>query len=345
MPLGMFGKGVKRKHTEVSEDGEELGRPGQAPKEDEEAERRKRADDVEEGILKALAIGEEITPVMVCGDEVPYHDYAAQRQRVLSLSLGKLQMCRGRSELCLRSYVLITGTLRLIQEELRCEGSQRPVLPPWFGVPATAADCEDSNRQPPSLVSRGASLPTAHLDAGDGLLPSILPETSLLRASLSQESAVGRLKLEPRLLCTENIPNSANGIKDLRAGPSATEDIQAKLAEARNPTDLLLSGFELPDTPVLLQDLCLDDDFTDIDTTMCDFDLFAPAVLASSRSSVSQVASVPSPGVPSTHAPPPIEEWSSRSLPSACGSVTSSGQQFKTDLSELDHIMEVLVGS
>uniref|UniRef100_A0A8C4R1I8 SERTA domain-containing protein n=1 Tax=Eptatretus burgeri TaxID=7764 RepID=A0A8C4R1I8_EPTBU len=343
----MFGKGVKRKHTEVSEDDEEtkVGRSRQAPEEDEETERRKRTDDAEKGIIKGLANEEEIPRVVVCGDEVPYHDYAAQRQRVLGLSLGKLQMCRGRSELCLRSYVLITGTLRLIQEELRCEGSQRPVLPPWFGVPVTAADCEDSNRQSPSLVNRGASLPTAHLDAGDGLLPSILPETSLLRASLSQESAVSRLKLEPRLLCTENIPSSANGVRDLRAGSSATEDAQAKLAEARNPTDLLLSGFELPDTPVLLQDLCLDDDFTDIDTTMCDFDLFAPAVLASSRSSVSQVASVPSPGVPSTHAPPPIEEWSSRSLPSACGSVTSSGQQFKTDLSELDHIMEVLVGS
>ncbi|XP_032804401.2 SERTA domain-containing protein 2-like [Petromyzon marinus] len=82
-------------------------------------------------------------------------------------------------------------------------------------------------------------------------------------------------------------------------------------------------------TAFLLPELSLDDVFTDVDTAMYDFDLFAPTALASGRGA----------------GPAAGDEWPRGGVPAPCSSATGGSPQFKADLSELDHIMEVLVGS
>ncbi|CAN0406121.1 unnamed protein product [Lampetra fluviatilis] len=79
-------------------------------------------------------------------------------------------------------------------------------------------------------------------------------------------------------------------------------------------------------TAFLLPELSLDDVFTDVDTAMYDFDLFAPSALAGGRGA----------------GPAAGDEWPRGGVPAPCSSATGGSPQFKADLSELDHIMEVL---
>ena len=113
-------------------------------------------------------------------------------------------------------------------------------------------------------------------------------------------------------------------------GPSGSDHSQAQETEAGSllMMDSLPGNFEITASTGFLTDLTLDDIlFADIDTSMYDFD---PCTSASGTAS--KMSPVSADDLLKTLAP-----YSSQPV--------APSQPFKMDLTELDHIMEVLVGS
>ncbi|XP_010211181.1 PREDICTED: SERTA domain-containing protein 2 [Tinamus guttatus] len=105
-----------------------------------------------------------------------------------------------------------------------------------------------------------------------------------------------------------------------KTGPAEGRAAEAKLAEP--------GAFEITTSTGFLTDLTLDDIlFADIDTSMYDFDPCTSAAGAASKM-----------------APVSADELLKTLAPYSSQPVTPN-QPFKMDLTELDHIMEVLVGS
>lgn len=197
--------------------------------------------------------------------------YSRQRQTVLQLSLQKL--CHVPS---LGRRVLITNTLRLIQEEISHQGVPR-LSPP--------EEEEDTGVKYPQHQALEVSLTPAWVLEQDGD-----PESSLA-------------DIDP-------------------TGISTSELEMDRLGRDAPAQSVCLESFSSP-CPGFLPDLSLDDFlFSDLDNFLCEFNPCA-LNLTPSPASQSKVVSM-------------VTDDLVRSL---------TNQPFKTDLNELEHIMEVLVGS
>ncbi|XP_077469557.1 SERTA domain-containing protein 2b [Stigmatopora argus] len=128
--------------------------------------------------------------------------YTLQRQTIFNISLMKLYSQRPLSEPSLERRVLINNMLRRIQDELKQEGSLRPLLlppspppddpmdegfreaPPSFGVLSAAVTVPAA---PPSALLMPAIIPppSPHPSAHPNCLP--LPDACLTPASLLEE--------------------------------------------------------------------------------------------------------------------------------------------------------------
>ncbi|XP_077622631.1 SERTA domain-containing protein 2 [Crocuta crocuta] len=125
--------------------------------------------------------------------------------------------------------------------------------------------------------------------------------------------------LQKTVLINNMLPDSSRGGSGAPGGPKPEDP---KLM------DSLPGNFEITTSTGFLTDLTLDDIlFADIDTSMYDFD---PCTSASGTAS--KMAPVSADDLLKTLAP-----YSSQPV--------APSQPFKMDLTELDHIMEVLVGS
>uniref|UniRef100_A0A4W6BY53 SERTA domain containing 2b n=1 Tax=Lates calcarifer TaxID=8187 RepID=A0A4W6BY53_LATCA len=197
--------------------------------------------------------------------------YTLQRQTIFNISLMKLYSQRPLGEPSLERRVLINNMLRRIQDELKQEGSLRPLLLPTMGAKPEA---------PGVLLAEARCGELRPMDP----LPT-LPPGSLVDSS-----------------CPSSPPSSASP-----------------------------SGF--------LSDLALDDVlFADIDTSMYDFDpcMTTGTVGVTAGGSLTKL----SPVVTTDDLLKSLASPYSSSAPQV-----SANQPFKIDLTELDHIMEVLVGS
>uniref|UniRef100_A0A8B9BVY5 SERTA domain-containing protein n=1 Tax=Anser brachyrhynchus TaxID=132585 RepID=A0A8B9BVY5_9AVES len=90
--------------------------------------------------------------------------------------------------------------------------------------------------------------------------------------------------------------------------------------------ECVFGSFEISNSTSYLKDLAIDDIFEDIDTSMYDSDFCCPPLMP------------PRP-------PPLATEEPLKTFPSCNSSSANNIQICRTDLSELDHIMEILVGS
>ncbi|TEA41442.1 SERTA domain-containing protein 2 [Orcinus orca] len=279
--------------------------------------------------------------------------YTLQRQTIFNISLMKLYNHRPLTEPSLQKTVLINNMLRRIQEELKQEGSLRPAFPassppadplgssyreapPAFSHPAPAP-CELGGAAPLEACLTPASLLEDDQDtfctspAAQPAAPARLAPPALPPEKDSFSSALDEIEeLCPTSTSMEAAEATTDDPKGDSGGPGAQrpEGLQDGRPDDPKLMDSLPGNFEITTSTGFLTDLTLDDIlFADIDTSMYDFD---PCTSASGTSS--KMSPVSADDLLKTLAP-----YSSQPV--------APSQPFKMDLTELDHIMEVLVGS
>lgn len=374
----MFGKGHKRKLDE-----DEAGLEGKA---------------LEAG---AAAAAEGLSKV----------SYTLQRQTIFNISLMKLYATRP-GEPSLQRRVLINNMLRRIQDELKQDGTLRPLLlppspppddpldegyrqaPPAFGVLAQPQPSALLMGPPPPLSPHPLGTPSSSSSSPNPPPPLLPPQDCPLEACLTPASLLEDDNMESMENATFSIaspptpPLSPRPVRlqspmeldiattrtlaaystaaltvstsqlsrEHRAKPEAASVLQAELRLLDPLPSLPSSGgggnnlsSDPPSAPSgFLSDLALDDVlFADIDTSMYDFD--PCTTTTTTTSSTTGSAAVLSSGAGITKMAPVVTAddliKSLASPYSGPAPQVSPNQPFKIDLTELDHIMEVLVGS
>ncbi|XP_016139707.1 SERTA domain-containing protein 2-like [Sinocyclocheilus grahami] len=296
--------------------------------------------------LKRKLEREEENEGMSCPQEVSSACYWLQRQTVLNLSLLKLHSHPGHSEPGLARRVLITNTLRHIQDELRGEGFPVRQSVPSTGPPLGVV--EGCRERPADhgveSHSEGSLTPVSRLEEDRHLLlclsPSISrqqpPSSSVIKDSFS--SALAEIEdLCPTVGITTSFTTetghtlTANSDESRQTDPDLSE-MNSGMDPASSLSDSAQSMFG--HTPSLLADFSLDDFLvTEIDSLLFDNVPCGSSLITSSGAS--KVVSMVTDDLVKTLA----------GYGGTSQSVLPSNQTFKLDLNELDHIMEVLVGS
>ncbi|XP_076003730.1 SERTA domain-containing protein 2-like [Genypterus blacodes] len=288
--------------------------------------------------------------------------YSLQRQAVLNMSLMKLYGPRIATDPGLQRRLLINSVIRYIHDDFRQEGGVNTLFFTATPTAATADSCEEEGYQHPPPPPTSFSVLTSSL-SGLTALDSCLTPASLLEEDLQlfftlppTSSVHHHLQHSPRPppspspkdsfssaleeieeLCPSSSPPSAQVMfadMNMKKKGQGMQQAESKFRKppvpppppTANPTDTSLSS-----SGNFLTEFALDDVlFTDIDTSMYDFNPCAPPSTASAAKL----------------APVVIADDLVRSMSGyvATGSSTQN-QTLKMDLAELDHIMEVLVSS
>ncbi|XP_030070625.1 SERTA domain-containing protein 2 [Microcaecilia unicolor] len=249
--------------------------------------------------------------------------YALQRQLVLNMCLSKLQSYKMLVEPNLHQSVLIANTVRQIQEEMRQETSQQATNV-CNTVTSSVYNCTGIDLTGISLhLSSGLNNPESHACGSCSVETPI--ENSLMMVSDDDMSSA-----------ISSILKDLDFMEDINPSPclSSAGDDQPKALESTGlklendklepKAECVFGSFEISNSTSYLKDLAIDDIFEDIDTSMYDSDLYFPPFLP------------PKPPLASS-------EEMLKAFPS-CNS-SSANSICRTDLSDLDHIMEILVGS
>ncbi|XP_029298367.1 SERTA domain-containing protein 2-like [Cottoperca gobio] len=293
--------------------------------------------------------------------------YTLQRQTVLNMSLMKLYGPRMGTDLGLQRRVLINNIIRRIHGDFRQEGGigalffsaappvaaaaaahedesyrQAPPPPSSFSIlssPLSGLTPLDSCLTPASLLEEDLpmffTLPPSSSNQHQHLLPSPRPPPP---PSPSPKDSFSSALEEIEELCPSSSTSSSSGPE---SPPPARVLFDVVMKEEERGVQEVESRLDKPPPPPLppppspsspgsfLTDFALDDVlFTDIDTSMYDLGPCPP----------------PSGVPPSKMAPVVTADDLVRSM-SGYGVAGAQNQPFKIDLAELDHIMEVLVGS
>ncbi|XP_043911614.1 SERTA domain-containing protein 2 isoform X2 [Protopterus annectens] len=282
--------------------------------------------------------------------------YALQRQTIFNISLMKLYNHRPLTEPSLQKTVLINNMLKRIQEELKQEGNLRSM---FIATSQPTDPLTDNYREVQPAFSHLTSQPSHPPVLGSTTpLESCLTPASLLEDDTFCTSQTVQLDgatklpppppLPPPQTISDSFTSALDEIEELCPTPTSGEavvstdskeicsdtDIQkcegsqeSKVTDSKL-LDSLPGNFEITTSTGFLTDITLDDILlADIDTSMYDFD-----PCTSSTGATSKIAPVTADDLLKTLSPYNNQP------------VTPS-QPFKMDLTELDHIMEVLVGS
>nr|XP_056707737.1 SERTA domain-containing protein 2-like [Euleptes europaea] len=253
--------------------------------------------------------------------------YPLKRQLVLNVCLAKLQTYKMLVEPNLHRSVLIANTVRQIQEEMRQETSQQLL-----------SMCCSLSTGPPACLSMDSPLAPSHLfpcenqQESNGCEPRPAEgplENSLLMVSDNDmSSAISSILKDLDFMEDVSPPTClpAPG-EDQVTGPETlglrSEDDRQDL----KGVECVFGSFEILNSTSYLKDLAIDDIFEDIDTSMYDSDFDCPSLTLPRPSPVA-----------------PAEEIL-KTFPSCNSSSASNIPMCRSDLSDLDHIMEILVGS
>uniref|UniRef100_A0ACB8GEG0 SERTA domain-containing protein 2 n=1 Tax=Sphaerodactylus townsendi TaxID=933632 RepID=A0ACB8GEG0_9SAUR len=244
--------------------------------------------------------GKEVSPA----DGPSKVSYTLQRQTIFNISVMKLYNHRPLTEPSLQKTVLINNMLRRIQEELKQEGSLRPM----FITPSQPTDILGDNfREVQPAFSHLASLPVHPADSASATpLESCLTPASLLEddsfctsQTLPQD---GPTKPPTPPPVKDSFSSALDEIEELCPTPTSAEAVVAAAAAETTESDhskenssesalqkpeglqesrineprlmdSLPGNFEITASTGFLTDLTLDDIlFADIDTSMYDFD-------------------------------------------------------------------------
>ncbi|XP_066560043.1 SERTA domain-containing protein 3 [Amia ocellicauda] len=264
--------------------------------------------------------------------------YAAQRQSVLNISLDKFHRGQMLVEPSLRRSVLIANTLRQIQEEIRHESGA--------GLPPLTETSSTLSLPPLQILTPVVSEPTFHRDAppprmslenhpmgfGDSddwmllsneedfslssAISSILKDLDIVLDGSSQPASQQR----PPLASIENMQGDTTSKVE---GLLPRTDRNTGCPEGCKPSESVFGSFEIMRSSYLT-DVALDDLFLDIDTSVYEREggsLGARSLTAAAGDELLKY-------LPSCASPSPF-----------------SVNQSVRDLNELEHIMEILVGS
>ncbi|NXY90187.1 SRTD2 protein, partial [Alcedo cyanopectus] len=250
--------------------------------------------------------------------------YLLKRQLVLNMCLTKLQTYKMLVEPNLHRSVLIANTVRQIQEEMRQESNLQPVAACPGIAPSsnsyTGAESSWMSLQLPSGISQQESNYFELRSVEDPI------ENSLLIVSDDDmSSAISSILkdldfVEDISPPTSLVPTGDDQLKFPENTSLKLEDDRQDLKGA----ECVFGSFEISNSTSYLKDLAIDDIFEDIDTSMYDSDFCCPPLMP------------PRPQSLATEEP-------LKTFPS-CNS-SSASNICRPDLSELDHIMEILVGS
>lgn len=319
------------------------------------------------GVKRKLDVGEDGLegngrPAAV-GGMLPA-SYTLQRQTVLNMSLMKLYGPRRGTDLGLQRRVLINNIVRRIHDDFRQEGGVGTLFfsatPPVVTAPAGRED--DGYRQlapPPSSFSILSSSLSGLTPLDSCLTPASLLEEDLPMFFTLPPSSSSQHHLHhsprpppPSPSPKDSFSSALEEIEELCPSSSSSscppsppparvlfdvvmkeegrdfQEVESRL-EKPPPAPLLPLPPSQASSGSFLTDFALDDVlFTDIDTSMYDLSPCPP----------------PSGAPPSKMAPVVMADDLVRSM-SGYGSTGAGTQNLKMDLAELDHIMEVLVGS
>ncbi|XP_048456080.1 cell division cycle-associated protein 4 isoform X2 [Rhincodon typus] len=248
--------------------------------------------------------------------------YNLQRQSLLNISLFKLQLCKMVVEPNLCRSVLIANTVRQIQEEMIQDCS-------WQGQTAfTGSDLYIGHTSSDSLIAteflcspnkelhvESTTAPTRNTDT---LTKSKVNCSSCENITCSSATASAKDTSAVKDLVHAHFENDLNMLE--------SEEQQVDLKECPKPLDQVFGSFEIGNYSSSLTDMTIDDLFADIDTSWHDLDSVMSGLMTGPKTTpvIFELLN----GLPS-HTPTPI----------------NSPQNCKTDLNELDHIMEIIVGS
>ncbi|XP_062904449.1 SERTA domain-containing protein 2-like isoform X1 [Mobula hypostoma] len=254
-------------------------------------------------------------------DSNPGLPYTLQRQLVLNMCLIKLQSCRMLVEPNLHRSVLIANTVRQIQEEMRQEGSHE-----------SSSSCNGPNPIPDTNIPcqggielTGSSVlnTSPDLNGSSDFSESQLENSLVLVSDNDMSSAISSILKDLDFM--EDISPSPCPIPEDESDAYVHLPFEDRTQETR-PVETVFGSFEISNSTSYLTDLAFDDIFEDIDTSMYDSDL---CLLPST--------SVRSPPAIVDDVPKPFQLCNSTSV--------NTIQICRVDLSDLDHIMEILVGS
>ncbi|XP_061468308.1 SERTA domain-containing protein 2-like isoform X1 [Rhineura floridana] len=253
--------------------------------------------------------------------------YPLKRQLVLNVCLTKLQTYKMLAEPNLHRSVLIANTVRQIQEEMRQETSQQLIHM-----------CSGLSTSPSSYLGLDLFGMPSHFFPGINQQESNGHETrsvegpienSLLMVSDNDmSSAISSILKDLDFMEDVSPPTYLAGSGDDQFKTSETPGF--RLEDDRQDlkgVEWAFGSFEISNSTSYLKDLAIDDIFEDIDTSMYDSDFDCPSLTPPRASSVA-----------------PTEEIL-KTFPSCNSSSASNIPICRSDLSDLDHIMEILVGS
>lgn len=248
-------------------------------------------------------------------DSNPGLPYTLQRQLVLNMCLVKLQSCRMLVEPNLHRSVLIANTVRQIQEEMRQEGSGNGPTP----IPDTHILCQGSieiTGSPPLNASPDAN---GSSDSSENQIENAL----VLVSDNDMSSAISSILKDLDFM--EDISPSPCPTPAGECDGNVPSPFEDRPQETR-PVETVFGSFEISNSTSYLTDLAFDDIFEDIDTSMYDSD----------------VCLLPS---MSNRSPPAAADDVSKPFQFCNSTSMNTIQICRVDLSDLDHIMEILVGS
>lgn len=248
--------------------------------------------------------------------------YPLKRQLVLNVCLAKLQTYKMLVEPNLHRSVLIANTVRQIQEEMRQETSQQ-LLTLCSGVPSSCVG-GDSSGIPFHLLSG-----TCQQQEPNSYEPEGPIENSLLLVSDNDmSSAISSILKDLDFMEDVSPPTYMTGSGDDQFKVPETPGLRSE--DDRHDlkgVECAFGSFEISNSTSYLKDLAIDDIFEDIDTSMYDSDFDCPSV------------------TPPRSSPAAPTEEIVKTFPSCNASSASNIPIGRSDLSDLDHIMEILVGS
>lgn len=258
----------------------------------------------------------EAVPVGATAGRALTSAYSLQRQSLLDMSLIKLQLCHMLVEPNLCRSVLIANTVRQIQEEMTQDGTWQIMT-----QALAAAQCPADRLVASEVLCRqtdaaGQSPKPPPSGVEEGYQEEVVME--------SHETEDGPVAHGPQLSGASYLgPFSSSWDEDEEAedeedSEECVSDTEEELAPVPR-TEQVFGTFEIKQPPA---DPALDELFSDVDPSYYDLD----TVLT---------------GMQSTPKMGPYDLLESLSH----APTLSSGSSCRSDLNELDHIMEIIVGS
>ncbi|XP_045063402.1 cell division cycle-associated protein 4-like [Coregonus clupeaformis] len=263
--------------------------------------------------------------------------YSLQRQALLDMSLIKLQLCHMLVEPNLCRSVLIANTVRQIQEEMTQDGTWQ-IMTQALSAANAAAQCSADRLVATEVLCRqteaaqGEQVPKPFPAVGSEGCPAEEEEVvveeeeegegGVTMSTVSSQAPTtylpGTFGMDP---CWEEETEEDEDSEE--CGSGSEEGDSDRLVEDSRTAEQVFGTFEIKN-PAPSPDPALEELFSDVDASYYDLDTV-----------LTGIQSVPKMG------PYDLLESLSSHGPSPLSSSTSC----RSDLNELDHIMEIIVGS